>query len=165
MSINTPSTHPDVVDVESKAVVQGASNAATDVPTISKPADSSHVTFGTALTLCVITAIVSLTITFLGPGIATKYGFKQTAVSGANKVVYLDFDQLIAANIKESLEKNPDTKDEVQNDADHFQTAFVSFMKKYTDEGYIIVNSKALIRATTSQDITPAVLKQLGIKQ
>ena len=123
------------------------------------------VTLGTSVALCIVTAAVTLMAVFFGPGIAAKFGVQVSSTAeSSSKVVYLDFDRLLAAGIKRAMEGDRAAVDDVKKDADKFQTDITAVIQKYAEAGYMVINYKALINASRDQDITPDVMKKLGLK-
>lgn len=120
------------------------------------------VTMGAALALCAVTSVVTLMITFFAPSIAAKYDLKMGADT-SNKVVFLDFDRVMAAGVKRAVEGDRLGVSDLKKDADEFQANITAAIQKYADSGYIVINHKALINASKTQDITPAVIKRLGL--
>lgn len=123
------------------------------------------VTLGTTLALCAVTAAFTLMTTFYGPPIAAKFGFAVGASTNtSSKVVYLDFDRVLAAGIKRSMEADNLAIADVQKDAEKFQMDIAKNLQQYADNGYVVINSKALIKASPIQDITSDLIKRLGMK-
>lgn len=142
-------------------IAQLASTDTTSSTTAAK--GGQPITLGTAVILCVITAVMTLMLEFYAPAIAVKTGITRPGASTGSKVVYLDFEQLMAAGVKRAMTSAAGVTD-VQSQADKFQADIGAAIKAYADAGYVVINSKALISATKSQDITGDVLSTLGLK-
>lgn len=102
-------------------------------------------------------------LAFYAPVIAAKRGFNLPGASVGSKVVYLDFDVLMTAGVKRALAE-PQAGAELQKQADKFQSDINAAVQAYADAGYVVINIKALIRGSKTQDITDDVLKTLGLK-
>lgn len=124
------------------------------------------VTFSTALILCAISTAITLMLAFYAPAIAAKRGINLPGASSAGaKVVYLDFDEVLASGIKQAMNSSHVGLEEIQKDADKFQVDISSVVQRYVDSGYIVINKKALIKGPRDQEITGDVIRSLGIKQ
>lgn len=128
-----------------------------------QPAPPQFVTINTALILCLITSVLTLMIGFYAPQMAAKRGITMPGYSGS-KVVYLDFEKVLSAGIKHSMNSDRLGVADIQKDADKFQSDMNAAIQKYADSGYIVINNKALISASPTQDITRDVIGSLGIK-
>lgn len=129
------------------------------------PAQTQYINFNTALILCAITALMTLICGVYLPSIAAKRGFTLPGAAASNKVVYLDFERVQMAGMKNVMGGDLAAQNvEVQSKAEKFQIDLNAVIKGYADAGYVVINSKALIAATKAQDITPAVIEALGVK-
>ena len=120
-------------------------------------------TLKTALVLCSLTMLCTLLLCLYAPTIAANRGLSLPGLATKNKVVYLDIERILASGIKRSMNTATDLVN-VQAQADKFQVDIAAAVQFYGDAGYIVINSKALIGATKSQDITGDVLAKLGLK-
>lgn len=117
--------------------------------------------------LCVFTCVITLMIAMYGPAIAEKYELKLPGVGRltGSKIVFLDFEKVVGQGIKQAVENGGSVQD-VQKDAEQFQARISSAIKGYTDQGYSVVNAKALIESSKHDDITEDVVaKVLGRQQ
>ena len=128
--------------------------------------DPGGVTLGTCALMCGFTLALSLAIVSLAPQIALKYGFTLPGAAPAPqaaKVVYLDFERLLLAGIEQSKGMEQSDLSAITKEADKFQADIGVLLQKYATEGYVVVNSKAVIIGAKAQDITPAFIKGLGL--
>jgi hypothetical protein len=138
----------------------------TQAPTASnKPSEgASGVSLGTCLLMCGFTLALTLSIGAFAPQIASKYGFSLPGSTPAvSKVVYLDFEKLLEAGIKHSTGMEQSDLALITKEADKFQADIGVLLQKYAAEGYLVINSKALIVGAKGQDITPIFIKGLGL--
>lgn len=129
-------------------------------PTV-KAAQYNFITFGTALVLCVVTCITSIALTLSAPTFMKRFGIN-FAANDQSKVVYLDFEKVVAAGIKQSLDGQTISPDAFKADADKFQVALSMEIKKYAKSGYVVLNSRAVIDGAPAQDITGAIIHAVG---
>jgi hypothetical protein len=123
-----------------------------------------YTTFASTLVLCSITAVFSIAAALYLPAMAAKRGFHIGGGAAIeNKVVYLDFERLLAAGLKRSMDTAGSVGD-VQAQADKFQADIRASVKAYSDAGYIVINNKALIGGSKDKDITASVIENLGTK-
>ncbi len=122
-----------------------------------------YITFGTALILCLITAVITLMVSLYAPAIAAKRGIHLPGASSESKIVHLDFEKVVGAGMKKTMEASSGVSD-VQAQAEKFQVALSAAVQAYADAGFTVINSKALIGTTTNGDITGEVLNTLGVK-
>ena len=125
---------------------------------------NATVTLGTTVVMCAASAAVAVIISLFAPAIAAKHGIKLPGAKQGEQVVYLDFERVITAGMKRTMNSGRTGVDEVRRDADEFQAAVTAEVQRYSDGGYIVINSKALIGADKSKDITGDVLTTLGFQ-
>ena len=125
--------------------------------------ERQFVTLNTALLLCSLTMLFTLLLSLYAPNIAANRGLSLPGLATKNKVVYLDIEKILASGIKRSMNTAADLVN-VQAQADKFQVDIAAAVQFYGDAGYVVINSKALIGATQSQDITGDVLAKLGLE-
>lgn len=126
-------------------------------------AEQQYVTFGTALILCFITAVITLMLALYAPAIAAKRGIKLPGTTDQIKVVHLDFEKVVAAGMKRTVDSSSGVED-VQVKATKFQVDLNNAVQAYADAGFTVINSKALIGTSLNGDITGDVLTTLGVK-
>lgn len=128
-----------------------------------EPSKGPFISLGTAVIMCVFTSLITLIIAAYGPSIAAKQGIKLPGAGSltGNTIVYLDFEKVLEAGIKKSMQSNLSTED-VKVDADRFQEQINAALKTYTDAGYTIINNRALIKGAPDQDITGELIHKLA---
>lgn len=125
--------------------------------------ESSSASFSNMLVMCLTTVFVTLLIgvTLLNAGI--KRGFFQQ--QNQSKVVYLDFEKVIGAGIKDVMNKDRASLEDTKGQAEAFQAGISRVLHEYTNDGYVVVNKKALIEGSAAFDITPVMIQKLGLQQ
>lgn len=135
------------------------------VPATAQPGkDAAGLSFNAALIMCATSIAAAVLIALFAPGIAAKHGVKLPGSLRTDQVVYLDFERVITAGMKRTMNSGKTGAEEVRAEADQFQAAVGAAIQRYSDDGYIIINSKALIGATKAKDITGDVLVSLGFE-
>ncbi len=126
--------------------------------------DAQGVTFGSALLMCLFTALITIMIIFYAPAVAAKLGVSLPGgpAAGAGNVVYLDIERVLEAGMRRSMSQPAGVQD-VQAQADKFQADMSAAFHAYSDAGITIVNSKALIQGSAAHDVTDEVLSRLGL--
>ncbi|MFN5095826.1 MAG: hypothetical protein ACK5BY_02855 [Limnohabitans sp.] len=134
-------------------------------PEISKNSayQAASVTFGTAVTLCVVSSLITLVLSIFLPPIAAKHGLSLAGtVTSSNQVVALDFERLLTAGLQSAL-ANPIPASEMEQQASKFQAEIARILKRYNEKGVLVINQKAMIAVPASVDITDKVIRDLGL--
>lgn len=126
-------------------------------------ADTSGLTFGSALLMCVFTALITIMVVFYAPSVAKRFGVTlPQSATGVGSMVYLDIEKVLEAGMRRSLSQVGGVRD-VQAQADKFQADMSVAIHAYADAGITVVNSKALIQGSSVHDVTDEVLARLGL--
>ncbi len=129
----------------------------------STTAPEHSVSLATVLTLCALTATITLMAVVYGPPIAAQMGMTRFASSEVgSKVVSLDFERLLAAGLKRAM-LNPVVGPEMEAQALKFNEDVAKIVDRYAASGVLVVNHKALIARTPHADITDAIIKEMGL--
>ena len=152
-----------IIDTSNNHTGQDAISSASLSSPTKNVDERQFITMNMALVLCTLTMLFTLLLCLYAPTIAANRGLSIPGVAPRNKVVYLDIEKILASGIKRSMNTAADLVN-VQAQADKFQVDIAAAVQFYGDAGYIVINSKALIGATKSQDITGDVLAKLGLK-
>lgn len=119
---------------------------------------AQYVTLPSLLIIAVITMMLTLAAVYLG---ASKGYFALSGNVGGQKVVLLDPDRLIQAGLK--AHQAMGTVADAQADADKFQIDLKAEIDRLTNEGYMVLNSRAAIAIGKNMDVTDEVIGRLGI--
>jgi hypothetical protein len=120
------------------------------------------ITSAHAIILCVFTSIITLMVCYFAlPHLSHRLNMGEAG--GAAKVVSLDFERIMRAGLNKAM-SNAVGVSEVQKDADKFQQDITAAYKAYAARGYLVINSKAIISGSTASDVTPEVIKSLGLQ-
>ncbi len=122
--------------------------------------ERNSVSVNLALCMCLVAVLVSLSAVWFGYGQATKRGWIE---SSAAKVVFLDFEKVVEAGINKVMEQEKGSVGEAKDDAVMFQKRISASLDSYTARGYVVINKRALIDGSVAHDITPEVIRSLGL--
>ncbi len=122
--------------------------------------ERNSVSVNLALCMCLVAVLVSLAAAWFGYGQATKRGWIESSTA---KVVFLDFEEVMEAGISKVMEQEKTSVSEAKEDAVMFQKRISASLDSYTTRGYVVINKRALIDGAAAHDITPEVIRSLGL--
>ncbi|OLP04632.1 hypothetical protein [Rhodoferax antarcticus] len=119
-----------------------------------------YVTLTSLLIVVAITIVVTLAAVYGG---ASKGFFNFSGNDSAQKVVILNPDRLVQAGLKAHEAKG--TGADAQADAAQFQIDLKGEIDRLSNEGYMVINSRAVVASGKHMDVTDVVLARLGLSQ
>ena len=125
-------------------------------------AASNYVTFNTALSIGVLSIILSIVLSFAFSRIAVSYGY---IGSSQIKVVSLDTQALVDAQTRAVMLAGKSNPTIIKSESERFATQFNQLLESYKKAGYFIVQSEAVITNPTSANVTADFITQLVTKQ
>lgn len=121
--------------------------------------NNQFITFGSAITLCLITAALTLAGTYLLITSPKDYlGIKNTNVQ---RVVSLDFDRILEAGVQSALARSSnDATIDYKSSADQYNERVKVVVDELTSAGFIVINQRALISTPKNDDLTAYVIER-----